>query len=314
MYKPTSIGGMEKKSVTVSSPFGNSNAKPLIRPEVLFSVKEDFLPQKIIAVTSFPGQKVKVEAPSDDKICSVLNVSNTDRALSDRISRIKSILLLWSGDNAPVADFACLEQMNAAKLAKEFLVLSKHSVISNLTDLIAMSIYRMEKMLDYLSPKSGLSKLFGNDRQNTAEYGASLRDLESYVDKAGQQIPELDLYTKSLSSFLVKTQRIMLSIDDLMDANQVLAAVAETDAKRNTLEERLQSLSKTKMTLFQTVKLVEQSVQQCNKLKSIIMDYVLTGIPGWVTISSLQLIQDESNRIVSRNKLEELFTNLKQGA
>jgi len=304
---------------TIASPFQYIQPTPM-SPGLEASQSESRLHRNgqkkveiIHMITSLPGKSMKVTIPSDEVIRQIHPDLDTES-----LNSVKALLNIWVPPDGSTdgnwMNYGIVEQQQAARLNSEFLTLIKQPITANLSDLVSRSIERMGRMLEYLEPKSSLDRLLGKDKTEAALYSACLRELESFVQKSEELFPEVDAYLLDLDRFSRRTDASAKIIQTYVEAGRVLEATLQDQKALDAMIDRLQSLAKTAVNLFQLGITQQASVTSARNLKSVVMDYMLTGLPGWMAVASVQHIQDEANRVVARNNLQSLFANIKQGA
>jgi len=302
---PTSIGYTGSSSPTIvgssTGPSFKPNALPKTAPKkdpVAPVERKQAAPTSFAPANALKGERVVVDIPtlaelkladptSDDKDL------NAARELLVRNLPAKGASRDWS-------DFGIDEQKEAARLASQFMELSKTRAFVDARSMLNRVNELIDRLYEWFESK-GIFNFMHSD----TKFEDNVNQLEKCVTILRTVSTQLEPATKEMSDLVNKILETENNVRILILANNILSRIRPQD-ERDMIDMRLVSLTKSWNNLLEMKLMSSTVVQSMKNINALLIDTVLTTIPSWISVTTLNYLNDESNRILAKNKLEEI--------
>jgi hypothetical protein len=256
-------------------------------------------------VNSLRGKKVIL-----DDIPTIADLRQMEPVADEKDLHVARDLLIRNipakGVRRDWSDFGVLEQREAAKLASQFLEISKRRAAVDAQSMMAMVNDLVDRLYDWFEPKGFFGKLKNED----AKFQENMRNLENCVSNLKVVSSQLDPVINEVRNLGEQVVELEEKVRALLIANHALAKIRPVD-EIDIIDSRLLSLTKSWNNLLE-MKITSSSMGTSLKaMNSLLMDTVLTTIPSWISVTTLHYLSNNSNRIMAKNKLEEFRSNIK---
>lgn len=306
-FKPSTVVGTPiEPAVAVTFTTGPSHQPTPTKLKVDALVeKKTSEPKSFAPVNSLKGKQVIL-----DDIPTIADLKQMEPTTDEKDLEAARDLLIRNipakGVRRDWSDFGIMEQREAAKLASQFLEVSKRRAALDAQCMIGMVNDLVDRLYDWFEPKGFFGKLKNED----AKFQENIRNLESCVSNLKVVSSQLEPVINEIKNLGEQVVALEERVRALLIANHSLAKIRPAD-EIDILDLRLLSLTKSWNNLLE-MKITSSSMGTSMKaMNSLLMDTVLTTIPSWISVTTLHYLSDDSNRIMARNKLEEFRSNIK---
>jgi hypothetical protein len=300
VFTPTSVAGSmkaeTKKDFKPSALPGTVGRQP--EAVVTPTPAKSFTP-----ANALKGERLVIDLPT------LADLKKIDPAADDGdLEAVREVLIRnipAKGIRRNWSDFGMTEQKEAAKLASQFLEMSKKRALVDAQGMMVRVNTLVDQLHEWFEPKG----IF-NFSNTEAKFQENVRQLESCVSTLKLVSTQLEPVIKELADLGDESFDVEKKIKILLITNHVLSKIRPQD-EQDMIDLRLVSLTKSWNNLLEMKMTSSAMVQSMQRINSLLVDTVLTTIPSWISVTTLHYLSDDSNRILAKNKLEEFRSTIK---